>query len=192
MSSHLDYEINKELGECYLFMGELDKAEDYYTKAAGSNGSHPDPYLGLATIAVQRGQLDRAHAMYKRAADIEADDKSLSGMALVEMETGREDDAMAHFKQALDRNGGNMIALFGLVRMGHATSRVAETVPYLVGFLAIDPSKAEVRYSLAACLAALGRNSEAESQLETLLRSEPSNKPAADLLGQLRTEAKAA
>ena len=28
MSSHLDYEINKELGECYLFMGELDKAED--------------------------------------------------------------------------------------------------------------------------------------------------------------------
>ena len=34
MSNHLDYEINKELGECYLFMGELDKAEDYYTKAA--------------------------------------------------------------------------------------------------------------------------------------------------------------
>ena len=26
MSSHLDYEINKELGECYLFMGDLDKA----------------------------------------------------------------------------------------------------------------------------------------------------------------------
>lgn len=55
MSSHLDYEINKELGECYLFMGELDKAENYYHKAAGSNGVHADPYLGLATIAVQRG-----------------------------------------------------------------------------------------------------------------------------------------
>lgn len=27
MSSHLDYEINKELGECYLFMGDLEKAE---------------------------------------------------------------------------------------------------------------------------------------------------------------------
>ena len=60
MSSHLDYEINKELGECYLFMGDLDKAEDYYQKAAGNNGVHPDPYLGLATIAVQRGDLEQA------------------------------------------------------------------------------------------------------------------------------------
>ena len=56
--SHLDYEINKELGECYLFMGDLDKAEEYYRKAASSNGVHPDPYLGLATIAVQRGERD--------------------------------------------------------------------------------------------------------------------------------------
>lgn len=52
MSGHMDYEINKELGECYLFMGELDKAEEYYKKAVGSNGIHPDPYLGLATVAV--------------------------------------------------------------------------------------------------------------------------------------------
>ena len=43
MSSHLDYEINKELGECYLFMGELDKAEDYYTKAAANSEEQADP-----------------------------------------------------------------------------------------------------------------------------------------------------
>ena len=56
MSQHLDYEINKELGECYLFMGDLDKAENYYRKAANSAGEYADSYLGLATIAVQRGQ----------------------------------------------------------------------------------------------------------------------------------------
>ena len=60
MSGQLDYEINKELGECYLFMGDLDKAEEYYGKAVTSNGIHADPYLGLATIAVQRGDLDKA------------------------------------------------------------------------------------------------------------------------------------
>src|SRR5262245_21969558 len=124
MSNHLDYEINKELGECYLFMGELDKAEEYYNKAAGSNGIHPDPYLGLATIAVQRGELDRALTLYQKAASIEATDKSLSGMALVEMETGRENEAFDHFAQALRVNAENMIALFGLIRLGHATNRV--------------------------------------------------------------------
>ena len=60
MSSHLDYEINKELGECYLFMGDLDKAEEYYRKAMASNGVHADPYLGLATVAIQRGNIDDA------------------------------------------------------------------------------------------------------------------------------------
>ena len=39
MSNQLDYEINKELGECYLFMGDFDKAEEYYRKAAGSNAN---------------------------------------------------------------------------------------------------------------------------------------------------------
>ena len=34
MDNQLDYEINKELGECYLFMGDFDKAEEYYRKAA--------------------------------------------------------------------------------------------------------------------------------------------------------------
>ena len=38
MDNHLDYEINKELGECYLFMGDLDKAEEYYRKAVANDG----------------------------------------------------------------------------------------------------------------------------------------------------------
>ena len=70
MSSHLDSEFNKVLGECYKNKGKLDKAESYYHTAAGSNGVHPDPYLGLATIAVQRGDLDQAMAMYRKADDI--------------------------------------------------------------------------------------------------------------------------
>ena len=49
MSNQLDYEINKELGECYLFMGDFDKAEEYYRKAAGSNSQSAAPFLGLAT-----------------------------------------------------------------------------------------------------------------------------------------------
>jgi len=91
--SHLDYEINKELGECYLFMGELDKAEDYYKKAASSNGIHPDPYLGLATIAVQRGELESALTLYTKAHGIDANDKTFAGMGLVKMEQGEKEEA---------------------------------------------------------------------------------------------------
>ena len=82
MSNQLDYEINKELGECYLFMGDFDKAEEYYRKAASSNTQSAAPYMGLATVAVQRSELDKALVLYQKAAAVEETDKALCGIGL--------------------------------------------------------------------------------------------------------------
>lgn len=185
MTSHLDYEINKELGECYLFMGELDKAEQYYEKAANSNGTHPDPYLGLATVAVQRGHLDNALSLYRRASEIEASDKSLAGMALVEMETGAMDDAYGHFSQALAINPENLVALYGLVQAGHSLDRLSTLVSPLENFLELNPDKAEIRFTLAGILIKLGEVNKAREQLERSLESDPSYDPAKELLLEL-------
>ncbi len=187
MSNHLDYEINKELGECYLFMGDLEKAEEYYAKAASSNGIHPDPYLGLATIAVQKGDLDRAHVLYSKAAAIAPGDKSLAGMALVEMETNRQDAAFDHFSQALEHNPENMVAIYMMIQLGHVLNRLAEVVPHMENYLAIDPLKHDVRYSLAGCLACLDKPVEAAEQLERILESEPEHESARELLDQIRS-----
>lgn len=185
MSSHLDYEINKELGECYLFMGDLDKAEDYYQKAAGNNGVHPDPYLGLATIAVQRGDLEQALSMYEKADGIASSDKSLAGMALVRGQQGDQDAACGLYLQSLGRNPGNMVALFGLVQAAHLAGRTQDAVAPLNNYLELHPYKSEVRYALAGCLVSCGRKDEAKAQLELILNQDPAYAPAAELLGQL-------
>ncbi|PIE69473.1 MAG: hypothetical protein CSA21_02260 [Deltaproteobacteria bacterium] len=189
MSNHLDYEINKELGECYLFMGEWDKARDYYEKAAKSNGVHPDPYLGLATIAVQQGELTSAMEMYKKAASIETNDKALAGMGLVEMEIGDKDQAFDWFAQSLSKNPENMIAIFGMVQLGHTINRLADVVPFLDTYLSIDADKHEVRYSLAGCLMAMGNMDMARNHLETILAAEPGHKEAQDMLAQIEDAA---
>jgi tetratricopeptide (TPR) repeat protein len=185
MSSHLDYEINKELGECYLFMGELDKARDYYQKAAESNGVHSDPYLGLATIAVQQGELDSAMEMYKKAASIDPGDKALAGMGLIEMEMGNKDRAFDLFAQSLEKNPSNMISIFGMVQLGHAENRLGDVIPFLETYLSLDPNKHEVRYSLAGCFLAMGEKGVARTHLETILEAEPGHKDARDMLEQL-------
>lgn len=185
MSDHLDYEINKELGECYLFMGDMDKAEEYYKKAVSSNGIHPDPYLGLATIAVQRGDLQAALDLYQKAASIEPDDKSLAGMALVEMEIGQREQAMEHFSAALRHNPENNVATYGLVQMGFALNRLDDLVAPLSSILEAAPHKNEVRFSLAGCLAKLGRRDEAANHLETILRQEPENAHAQELYAEI-------
>jgi len=186
MSGQLDYEINKELGECYLFMGDLDKAEEYYGKAVSSNGVHADPYLGLATVAVQRGDLDKAMVLYRKAAGVVADDKALSGMALIEMERGEADAALTHFKGALASNPENLVALFGVVRLANAESRLEEVLPYLRDYLSLDPLKHEVRYTLAGCLVNLGRHAEAAMELEAILTQDPRYTAAQQLAEELK------
>lgn len=182
--SHLDYEINKELGECYLFMGELDKAEDYYKKAASSNGIHPDPYLGLATIAVQRGELENALTLYSKAHGIDANDKTFAGMGLVKMEQGLKEDAFTLFHEALARNPENMVALLSIVRLGHELEKLEQILAPLENYLSITPGKSEVRYSLAGCLVCLDRKAEAQVQLEQIIAADPDFAPAQELLAQ--------
>ena len=111
MSNQLDYEINKELGECYLFMGDFDKAEEYYRKAAGSNSQSAAPFLGLATVAVQRSDLDKALILYQKAASVEETDKALCGIGLVYMEKGEHQQAFDYFAAALKKSRENIVAL---------------------------------------------------------------------------------
>ncbi len=184
--SNLDYEINKELGECYLFMGELDKAEEYYRKAASSNGIHPDPYLGLATIAVQRGELEAAMSMYKKAHDIEQSDKTFSGIGLIQMESGDQDRAFESFNQALSKNPENMVALFSMVRLGHELEKLDTIKPHLENYLAIDPGKHEVRYALAGCYVCMNRKDDAARELSSILENDPDNASAQELLAQIQ------
>ena len=185
MSNNLDYEINKELGECYLFMGELDKAEQYYQKAANSNGVHAEPYIGLATIAVQKGELKKAGTLYEKAAKVEPNDKAFAGLGLIETELGSHERAFGLFEQSLAINSGNIISLFGLVQTAYSLGKIEEAVHYLESALELDPSKHEVRFSLAGCLKSMNRNEEAQKHLEHILDSDPENEAAKELLSQL-------
>lgn len=187
MSGHLDYEINKELGECYLFMGELDKAEEYYRKAVSSNGIHPDPYIGLATVAIQRGDLTEALEMYEKAHKIEPTDKSLSGIGLIKMENGDQEEAYSLFMDAVGMNPENMVALFSIIRLGHELDRVTEIIPSLEAALEVDPAKHEVRYSLAGCHVCAGDKDAARVELERILETDPEHEAAKEMLAQIQS-----
>ena len=170
MSNHLDYEINKELGECYLFMGELDKAEDYYTRAAASGEDQSDPYMGLATIAMQRGDMDGALTNYSKAATIQESDKALTGLGLVHMNQNDHEKAFSLFSRALDC----------LVKEGYALRRVEEILPYLSASLEAT-NEENTRITLAGCLVSLDRRDEARRYLSEVLAANPNNSSAQEL-----------
>ena len=180
MTTHMDYEINKELGECYLFMGDFSKAGDYYAKANLAAPEQAEPYLGLATIAVQLGDLEQAAAMYRKASELAPSDKAFAGLALVEMENGQHNEAFGHFMDALKENPANMFAINGLVQGGHYLNRLEEVLPYLESAIALHDIES-LRYTLAGCLASLGRESDAKGHLEALLGMNPGHENAQEL-----------
>lgn len=180
MSTDMDYEINKELGECYLFMGDFAKAEGYYTKASEVAPEQADPYLGLATIAVQLGSLEEAAALYRKAVELAPSDKAFAGLALVEMEKGAHHEAFDHFTEALKENPANMFAINGLVQEGYYLNRLEDVLPYLENAIALHDLES-LRYTLAGCLAALGRDGDAKGHLETLLDMNPGHENAQEL-----------
>ncbi len=180
MSSHLDYEINKELGECYLFMGELDKAEDYYHKAAVNADGQPDPYMGLATIAMQRGDMNGALSHYHKAAALKESDKALAGMGLVHMNQGNHAEAFSLFCRALTINPANAVALGCLVREAYEQQRVEDALSYLYANLEAT-NEENTRVTLAGCLVSLGRKDEAVRHLQDALAINPRSVSAKEL-----------
>ncbi len=183
--SHLDYEINKELGECYLFMGDLDKAEEYYRKAVNHGGTQAAPYLGMATIAVQRNKLDEAMVLYNKAHSIEQSDKTFTGIGLVHMELDEHELAYESFSSALGLNPENMIALNCLVREGYHLGRLADVVPALEISMKVSAEANAIQVSLAGILISLGRHDEAKAHLESVLGIDPANVNAQELIASM-------
>lgn len=185
MSNNLEYEINKELAECYLFMNDLNKAEGYYKKAYEANDTFASSILGLATIAVQRGDLDDAMTLYKKAYVLEVSDKALAGQGLVAMELGNDTEAFDYFCEALGLNAANVIALNCLVREAYALARVDEAIPFLERAVKADPEKMDLRITLAGCLMSVGSVTEAKAHLEFVLNVNPDADVAKDLYEHL-------
>ena len=185
MDNYLDYEINKELGECYLFMGDFEKAEEYYQKAANANPESSAPFMGLATVAVQQADLDKALTLYTRACEIEETDKALCGIGLVHMEQGNHEEACKYFGKALTKAPGNIVALNCLVRESYQQGNVEAILPFLSAALDNTEEKEAVRVTLAGCLIYLGRRDEARHHLETVLCVNPANQGAKEMIATM-------
>lgn len=184
MSKHIDYEINRELGECYLFMGEFDKAAQYYQKAIDCGTGRSEPYMGLAAINIQNGDLEGARVNYQAAVEIAPSDKAHAGLGLVAMETGADEAAFGHFNEALRLSPGNMIAMNAMLQLGYKLHRVEEVLPHLEASLEEEDNDT-VRFTLAGCLSFLGRNGEARTHLEILLGKDPANSNAQELYAHI-------
>jgi len=109
-------------------------------------------------------------------------DVALTGLAMVEVGRGQTDDAITHFRHALDLRDGNAAAHYGLGLALSKQRKTDEAIEHWQKSLEIQPDNLNARNNLGAALAEIGRTPEAIEQWQQTLAFDPDNGNAANNL----------
>jgi Flp pilus assembly protein TadD len=167
--------------------GEHGAAIDAALAAAGSQDERAAHELrGLATIAVQRGDLQRAQAALEGARRaMPQDPEVLADLAAVLVARGRAQEAVAVFEAVVARRPGDLDAIRDLAGARLAAGDARRAIALLDTVVVRLPDRADVRLDLArARLEAGDPEGAASAARESLERATSDDPEAALVLGQ--------
>lgn len=151
---------NESRNECAMaqncFMnGDVLGAERHYIRAIPNGGG--EPYIGLATVAVQRGDFYAAHRLFGKAYAIEPTDRALCGMGLAYLRDGEFTEAWRKFNEALDIYPLNRSAIDGAIKSGMELGLNDEVAERIEAAIALGADDEDLYISLAECRISQGR-----------------------------------
>ena len=167
--------------------GDLPQALEHYCSILAIKPSHFGALCGLATVCLQQGKLDDAHALYRKslASHYEqelSETRNSLGNALRAL--NRPEEAIGQYQKALavwprDFNARNNLADV-LLMLG----RTEEAVAHFEQALAVRPDSAEAHFNLGNVLLGLDRHQEAMARYEQALAIQPNYAEAHNNFGQ--------
>jgi Tfp pilus assembly protein PilF len=172
------------LGELKLDSGDTEGAISYFTLAAETDPSNPNPWVALGDMALEGGRLEEALGCYvealRRNPDA-ADVKIQIGYVLVE--GNKHEEAEKYFRQALETDPGEYSAFLGLSECFRLTKRTAEQVAMVKQAMDMAPDDADVWNAQGVAYEVEGFLKEATEAYEKALHLAPYHRKAANNLG---------
>lgn len=173
-------------GNHYTSIGDLERAEKCYSKAALLDSDKADPYVGLGMIAFEKKILDDAEISFRVACRLENNcSKAYCGLAMVAQEKGNYNKAFEMYLKSLQLDSDNLTALLGLFQASCQMGSFAKVIHYLELYLQMHREDNSVKFSLAALYIKEGHFDKSQKMLLEILATENDNKDAADLLEEV-------
>jgi Flp pilus assembly protein TadD len=180
------YEVLRELGDCYISVGNYGQAQRCYEKAASLGPDEPGPYVGLGAAALQTGRLDDAEIAFRVACRLDTScARAYAGLAMVAQQRAEHKQAFELYMKSLELDSDNIGALLGLFQVSCQMGSFAQVTYYLELYLAAHPGDTSVMFALAALYMKDSRLEQSRKVLLDLLALEPANKDAAGLLEEV-------
>ncbi|MBW1990167.1 MAG: tetratricopeptide repeat protein, partial [Deltaproteobacteria bacterium] len=181
------------LGDMEKEQGNVDKAREYYQKAAELRPGWYKPQLKLGVLAGQQGDLVQALRRLKKATDLGREQPEAwynLGVALAR--TGQVSSAVTSYENVLAINPNHAKALHNLGIITAKNGDPEQAAHLFSRAVASDPSHVGARVNLGRALAMLGKAGEAAAQFEAALSLDPDNATARQWLARVRQTAASA
>ena len=180
--------VFKQLGDCYVNMGEFEKAGNCFQRAISLRPELHEAYLALGMLAVHANQFDLGKQALERAVEISPTcAEAYGGLAVMFQRQEEYSSAFDMYLKSLDLDSDNLLALLGLFQTSCRMESFEEIIHFLEVYLEKHPDDASVLFCLATLHAKEGRLCEAVEVLDHLLTVEPEKTEALDLLGKINS-----
>ncbi len=130
--------IYNTLGVLYQQLGNRVKAEEYYLRALGLNGSDSSTLNNYGQFLCQESRFDEAEVTFLKAANnplYATPEIALSNAGTCAMKQGKLDTAEIYFRDALGNNPRLAIALLQMAEISYATGNYLSARGYLQRYL---------------------------------------------------------
>lgn len=155
--------------------GKREEAKDLMLRIAAEFPEYAATYNGLATIALDEGEIDSATRYVQKALQLDPSlDKALNTMGTILMRTGRIDAAIESFNRAISCNQSLAVAHVNLGMALEMRDDWAEAVAAYRGAVILRPESWQFRLHLAAALDNSGDYAGAEEEYRAVLGLNPS------------------
>lgn len=163
-----------------LQAGRTDEAQRGYEQVLRAEGKNTDALLGLATLAAQQGQVERAHAYYLRALESDPSDPTARAGVISTRGQADADVAESRLKTALSSQPNSPSLLFALGNLYARQERWSEAQQTYFQAYAGEPDNPDIIFNLAVSLDHLRQNKLAAQYYQMALSAGGTRKTSFD------------
>lgn len=183
----LNYAAQLTMARVLIVQGRLTEAEEIYNRINDVSGSSQDPIplMGLAYIAIQRKNFDRAVELLKRLTGFgSTSTMARYHLATIFMDQDRYREAIGNLREAI-RNDVRTPALYEALGVAYASMRNwGRSVRAFNTALTLGPGTAETIRALCLILFQQGQHEHAVPLLESLISKYSNDSMAREMLAQ--------
>ncbi len=179
----LDVIAFHHLGQLHLEQNDIDKAEEFYDKAMNISPRHVTRGVNFGKVLVQKGMINKAQKVFDRAIELSSNSLAVQeDVADYCMESGVNEYAgkLMEFVLGQVPNREDVIYKLGVINENMGQPRKALT--YFIEAGKKNRDNFDIQLKIAKNYVETGQVLRAEQVLNTLLKKDPENKEAQELL----------